>query len=66
MVTRLTGRGWAAAIYPAGGDPSPQRTRTACATCPAKCTISDALFYPYLYGYILLKALTIHIYMDII
>nr|DAT70997.1 MAG TPA: hypothetical protein [Caudoviricetes sp.] len=23
MVERLTGRGWAAAIYPAGGDPSP-------------------------------------------
>nr|DAR35901.1 MAG TPA: hypothetical protein [Caudoviricetes sp.] len=36
------------------------------AMCPAKCTISDIQFYPYLYGYILLKALTIHIYMDII
>lgn len=96
----LTGRGWAAAVYPAGGDPSPQRTRTdytaqaaaqaahrhtrpdaghaapgrsgrrrggtACAVCPAKCTISDSYFYPYLYGYILMKVLTIHIYMDII
>ena len=36
------------------------------AMCPAKCTISDVYFYPYLYGYILPKALTIHIYMDII
>lgn len=98
-------------IYPRGGDPSPQRTRTDCtaqaaaqtvpdarqtarskprtdthaqtldtlrreigtaadaglpAMCPEKCTISDVYFYPYLYGYILSKALTIHIYMDII
>lgn len=30
VVTGLTGRGWAAAIYPAGGGPSPQHTRTAC------------------------------------
>lgn len=98
-------------IYPRGGDPSPQRTRTDCtaqaaaqtvpdasqtahskprtdthaqtldtlrreigtaadaglpAMCPAKCTISDVYFYPYLYGYILPKVLTVHIYMDII
>ena len=43
-----------------------RRDAGGCAVCPAKCTISDVQFYPYLYGYVLPKALTIHIYMDII
>lgn len=34
VVERLTGRGWAAAVYPAGGDPSPQRARTDCTRHP--------------------------------
>lgn len=34
----LTGRGWAAAICPAGGDPSPQRTRNDCTAQAARQT----------------------------
>jgi len=42
VVERLTGRGWAAAVYPAGGDPSPQRTRNGCARQAAAQAVPDA------------------------
>lgn len=42
VVERLTGRGWAAAIYPAGGDPSPQRTKTYCTAQAAEQAVPDA------------------------
>jgi hypothetical protein len=38
----LTGRGWAAAVYPAGGDPKPQRTRTDCTAQAAGQAVPDA------------------------
>lgn len=42
VVERLTGRGWAVAIYPAGGDPSPQHTRTDCTAQATVQAVPDA------------------------
>ena len=38
----LTGRGWVAAVYPAGGYPSPQRTWTDCTAQAAAQAVPNA------------------------